>query len=269
MNDNKLRKHKLSDWLDNRQARGIYNFIREEALKELEMSKVSFDRALGRFSKKKRLVSVFKGFYLIIPIEYKSWGVLPVDWFISDLMTYLKQPYYAGLLTAADYYGASHQKSQVYQVVTDKALRPVICERIKIKFFVKKDITLTPVEKRNSQTGIINISTPEATALDLLRYQNKAVGLNHTLTVLQELGASIDQKNLVDTAKLDACAAYAQRLGWLLEKTEYGAKTSQLAEWVKKQNPVFTKLDPKLPMKGTEKNDRWRLWINTAVEGDL
>ena len=41
------------------------------------------------------------------------------------------------------------------------------------------------------------------------------------LTVLQELGETIDQAKLLESVKADGNLAYGQRLGWLLEKAGY------------------------------------------------
>ncbi len=259
----------IANWIETRQSKGLYFFTREEVFKELQLAKKALDQGIFRLSSKGRVVSVHRGFYLIIPVEYKGWGVLPADWFISDLLAYLEQPYYAGLLTAADYHGASHQKPQVFHVVTNKPQRTVTCKRVKIKFFVKKEILSTPIEKRNTQTGYINISTPEATALDLVRYLYGVGGLSRVLTVLQELCEKINPDNLVEAARIDKCITYAQRLGWLMEKTEYADRALKLAKWIEENNPVFVGLDPKLPIRQAVKDCRWRLWINTKVEGEL
>lgn len=269
MSPEKIKTSKLLEWIESRQSRGIYYFTREDVLKELKQDKKVLDQAIFRLYSKSRVVSVYRGFYLIIPVEYKTWGVLPVDWFISDLMAYLEQPYYVGLLTAADYHGASHQKPQVFHVVTNKPVRAVTCKRVKIKFFVKKNISSSPVERRNTQTGYLNISTPEATSIDLLRYLYSSGGLSNVLTVLQELSEKINPDTLVEAAEIDGCMAYIQRLGWLIERTEYANKASKLKKWVENINPPFVPLDSKLPIKQSEKNQHWRLWINTKVEGDL
>ncbi len=263
------KKHGLTEWIETKQSKGLYFFTREDGLRELKMDKKAFDQAIFRLAKKSRIVSVHRGFYLIIPLEYRSWEVLPADWFIADLMAYLKLPYYVGLLTAALYHGASHQKPQVFHVVTNKPVRPVICKRVKIKFLVKKNVANTAVERLNTRTGYMNVSTPEATALDMIRYLYKSGGLSHVLTVLQELGEKIDSGKLLDAAEIDGCTAYAQRLGWLLDKTEYAVKTAKLAKWVDSKEPGVIGLDPRLPIKKSVKDMRWRLWLNTNVEGDL
>jgi len=48
-------------------------------------------------------------------------GCLPANQFIPLLMDYLKEPYYAGMLTAAEHYGAAHQRPQAFQVLLQHA----------------------------------------------------------------------------------------------------------------------------------------------------
>ena len=63
--------------------------------------------------------------------------------------------------------------------------------------------------------------------------------------------------------------AFAQRLGWLLEQTEFSEKASLLAEWILQSNASPAVLQPALPKRGAHRDRRWNLWINTDVEGDL
>ncbi len=63
------------------------------------------------------------------------------------------------------------------------------------------DVPLTQVKV---QTGHIPTSTPEATALDLIRYARRIGGLDRVLTVLQELGEVIEPGNLEEAAKSDS-----------------------------------------------------------------
>jgi hypothetical protein len=74
---------------------------------------------------------------------------------------------------------------------------------------------------------------------------------------------------LIDAVKAEGNLVCAQRLGWLVEKAGYGALVVELAKLIAGHTPPFTRLDPALPARNAEKNIRWRLWINTDVEGDL
>jgi predicted transcriptional regulator of viral defense system len=259
----------LSEWVDYRQMRGFYTFTRDEALVALKLSQMAFDRAISRLVVKKRLARIYRGFYAIIPLEHRAAGILPPDWFINDLMKYIKRPFYVGVLSAAAYHGASHQKIQVYHVVTDRSMRDIRCRGVAIRFFRKTNIAATPCEQMKGYAGYLPVSTPEATALDVVRYYRRAGGLGRVLTVLQELHEKIDPRRLIQAAKTDDCLSCAQRLGWLLEQTEFAGKATKFHDWMAKQAPLPVRLNPSLPIKGSKRDKRWNVWLNTDVEGDL
>ena len=61
---------------------------------------------------------VYRGFYVIVPVQYRLKGVVPPPYYINELMAYLKRLYYVGLLSAAAVYGAVHQRPMETQVMT-------------------------------------------------------------------------------------------------------------------------------------------------------
>lgn len=261
----------LDAWVEARQGRGLYWFTRHLAETELGMSSAAFRMAARRLEKKTCATRVYRDFYVVVPPEYRAVGSLPADWFITDLMTYLNRPFYVGLLTAAAYHGAAHQRPEKFHVFTGVPMREIQCGAVTVRFFVKRDPARTPQQSITVQTGYIPVSTPEATALDLLRHARSIGGLNHVLTVLQELGEQVDGRKLVDAAKLDGARgmAVAQRLGWLLEKAGYNGQAVELAGWLKDKNPAPAKLYPHAPARGAVLEKRWNLWLNGEVEGDL
>lgn len=261
---------KLAKWIDDRQAKGLYYFTKEGAIKSLKLSDAAFKMAVSRLQKKERIHRVFNGFYIIIPIEYSSTRILPADWFIADLMAHVKQPYYVGLLSAAALFGAGHQQPQEFQVVTSHPLRTIQMKNLSIRFFVKTKFAATPLNIMKVQTGYIHVSSPEATAVDLLRYAPSIGGVERVFTVLQELAENIRPAGLLEAVRADGTVAYAQRLGWLLEKAGYAEKKLKyLLEWIKRKKSSQTRLDPSLPGRGATKENRWNILINTELEGEL
>jgi len=259
----------LSAWIDSRQSQGLYFFTREEALRGLQRSEAAFKQAAARLAKKKRIAPMHGGFFIIIPLEYAATGILPAEWFIADLMVYVKQPYYVGLLSAAALYGAAHQQPQQFHVVTTGPLREMRSNGLAITFFSKTKFADVPLTQVKVQTGHIPASTPEATALDLIRYTRRIGGLDRVLTVLQELGEVMKPEKLAEAAKTDGKIAYAQRLGFLLEKAGFSDLTHKLFQWVYKKNPLPARLEPSMPIRGCEKDERWKILVNIDVEGDL
>ena len=83
-----------------------------------EKSYFSIKLALKRLADKNKIISVSKGFYIIIPPAYQNLGILPPAMFMDDLMEYLERPYYITLLSAASLHGAAHQQPLVNFVCT-------------------------------------------------------------------------------------------------------------------------------------------------------
>ena len=259
----------LATWIDSRQSQGIYFFNRQEAVKTLQVSELAFKKAAARLAKKKRIARIHRGFFIIIPLEYAATGILPAEWFIADLMGYIGQPYYVGLLSAAALHGAAHQQPQQFHVVTTGPLREMRTNGLAITFFVKTKFADAQLTKIKVQTGHIRVSTPEATAIDLIRYARRIGGLDRVLTVLQELGEVMEPDKLVEAAKADGKIAYTQRLGFLLERAGFLDLTHRLSQWVQEREPLPAKLEPSMPTRGCKKNERWKILVNIDVEGDL
>ena len=45
--------------------------------------------------------------------------------------------------------------------------------------------------------------------------------------------------------------------------------TGPLFQWVEEQKPLPVKLEPAMPIRGSKKDERWRIMVNIDVEGDL
>lgn len=136
----------LSDFVDSLQERGQYTFSRNDALAAMGVSPVALKRAAERLKAKRRLATPRRGFYTIVPLEYRQSGAPPAASFIDQLMRFHDTPYYVGLLSAAELHEAAHQKPQEFQVFATEQLCPLNVGRNRIRFFLKKDLADTPVE---------------------------------------------------------------------------------------------------------------------------
>lgn len=264
-----MQKDSWATYVDGLQSRGRYTFTRDDARQSTKATDVAVTFGLHRLCKKGRIVAVRKGFYVIVPVEYRASGILPADWFIADLMKYLGQPYYVGLLTAAALHGAAHQQPQRFHVVTTKAQRSIEINGLGIRFFRKFGTQKVPVDQMKTPTGYMSVSTPEATAIDLVAYQRRVGSWGRVATVLQELAEAMDEDRLLTAAKTEKELPAIQRLGWVLGKLGHETLTGKLADWLRECNPVATPLDPALPRKGFPRDSRWNVIVNSKVEGEL
>ena len=152
-----------------------------------------------------------------MPPEYQILGCLPAEMFIPDLMQYLDQPYYVGFISAAQYYGAAHQKPQRFQVVTLKNRSTIRCGRVYVEFIANRNVDHMPTQKFNTTVGTINVGTPEVLAVDIVTQPQHAAGINNVATILTELSEKIDIQKLIDLTKVNPELFWIQRLGYLIE----------------------------------------------------
>jgi len=256
----------LPEYADHLQQSGLYSFTRQDAIRDLRLSPVAIKRAAERLITQRRIVAPRRGFFVIVPLEYKSAGAPPPSWFIDALMRFHELPYYVGLLSAAALHGAATQQPQEFQVVTNRQLRAATAGRGRIRFLLKKNLERTPVMIVKTETGSMRVSTPEATAVDLVRYAGHAGGVGNLAGVLAELAEKIAPDRLVEVARIAEDLAAAQRLGFLLEQGGAAGKVGPLLSWIEAERPRVVSLRADRPAAGAPKDQRWRLLVNEEIE---
>jgi len=257
----------MSLWVEGCQSRGRYTFTRAQAESDTERSFVAAQTALRRLKQQGRVVSPRRGFYVVVPPEYRAAGSPPASWFIDDLMRYLDQPYYVGLLSAAAIHGAAHQQPMVFQVLTSKPTREMRAGKVVIRFSMSSRVNQLPVIEKQTETGTMRVATPETTAFDLVRYPSGAGHLSNAATVLSELAERLDARALVTIAPL-AQLPDVQRLGYLLDAVGQGEIAKPLAEWLAGQQPRAVPLHPGEPA-DVELDRRWHVLPNAELEVDV
>lgn len=256
-------------YVDRLQASGRYTFTKPEALRALRCSEAALKQAALRLARKWRLSSPRRGFFVVVPLEYRSAGAPPPSWYIDTLMKHEGRPYYVGLLSAAALFGAAHQQPQEFQVITDQPLRTAEAGRSRIHFYSKRDLERSATLPMKTETGEMVVSTPEITAFDLVKYAHACGGLSNVATVLAELRERLDVERLVDAARTGVEVTTAQRLGYLLDRVGGRSMTGPLLEWTVSQRPRLARLRPDLDNQGGERDERWRLVVNDELEVDV
>ncbi len=256
----------MANWVEKLQSQGKYSFTRSDVESETGRTFTAVQTALRRLKEQNRIVSPRRGFYVIIPPEYWVTGSIPASWFIDDLMRFMNQPYYVGLLSAAAIYGAAHQQPMIFQVVTDKPTRPASAGNNLIQFSMCSMVSTKPVNMIQTETGTIPVSTPETTAFDLVRYQEAAGHINNIATVLTELAMQIEVKALIRIAKV-VRVPDVQRLGYILDSIGEKRLGDSLAEWLKRKSVQSVKLCPGEEPFGRI-NNRWKVRVSEFLEPD-
>lgn len=265
---------RLEYWVEECQSKGKFAFSLAELKKSFENdSETALKRVLDRLSEKKKVVSIFKGYYVIVPPQYSSKGMLPPAMFVDGLMKFLERKYYIALLNAAALHGSSHQQPQEYFIVTSyPTLRATSKKGIKINYISTRQLppeSLT--QKKKTETGYITISNPLLTTIDLINYEKKIGGLNRASTVINDLVENIKRNEISEELIKYTSVSSLQRLGFILDEV---LNKKELAEKIfslcKKTGIKFYLVPLKASGKKSKEkiNEKWKLMVNTEIEID-
>ncbi len=221
--------------------------------------------SLARLIRQGQLFSPARGFYVVVPPEFRSWRVVPADRFIDPFMRHLNRAYYVGFLSAAALHGAAHQSPQTFRVVTDRPLKDRDIERIQLRFTVADHISEMPTEKRTVETGSMIVATRETTVVDIAWRPLLAGGISNVATVIQEIG-ELDGEVLARIAPLRNRVT-ARRVGWLMERFRPDVDRHWLQVVARADDGRPALLVPGRRTGSVDKS--WGLRINATVETDL
>jgi predicted transcriptional regulator of viral defense system len=265
----------IRDWVEDLPKRGKITFSKKEIeLQFQHLTNRNIQNTLNRLVTKKKIQSVWRGFWVVVPVEYGLKGVVDPIEYIAQLMNFLGQKYYIGLLSAAAIHGAAHQQPMELMLVTDtNHLRDKIKNDVKISFAAKKEIPQQYLQQITVKSGYIPISTPELTATDLLVYVKNVGGINRVATVFNELAEVIDFDKISIDFFQNSNTSDIQRLGYLFETLGFTEIANSLFQKANEANLKFRKYPlcvkkqsmnlPDFPV-----NEKWKIIINEEIETD-
>ena len=260
---------RLIDYIRNLNARGLSHFTSDQAQSALAISRDALRSSIKRMKEKNLIASTAKNFFIIIPAEYTVLGCLPAEQFIPHLMKFWHLDYYICLLSAAEFYGAAHQRPQTFQVMTNCYKPELQCGNVSIRFIQKKKMDNIPTQTFNTPRSIIKVSTPEVTAMDLINYPWQSGGLSNIATVLTELAEKIEVGKLMELTNYCIDTPWVQRLGYLFSTLGQQELASGLKNILKEREPKLIPLSPDRSIKGCPRIKEWNVAINFNIEADI
>ena len=263
----------LQKWIKDRAIHGFPTFSIED-VRETGMysSEQILQNELYRLCSNKTIASVYRGFYVIIPVQYVLRGSVPATYYIDQLMAYLSKPYYVCMLSAAELLGAAHQRPQQFSVMTTFPKRRVVSTRnVIIDWFYRVELPEDALITKNTETGTIRISNSLLTAADLVQYQQHIGGLSRVATILEELSEQINMKSQFASLASFVKKVTWQRLGYILEHVvEENELADELYEQIRNLpgSLMYMPLSTSAEDNTSERNSRWKININVQIEKD-
>jgi hypothetical protein len=224
--------------MESRLAAGRVAFSLTELVKETGLSEAAAKQQLMRQGDRVVRPAGKHAFFLIVSPEHRPMGAPPVAWWLDDYFRWLGHPYYLALQSAAGTYGSNLQAIQVTQVMTDSPRREITVGRLQVKVFVKRGIERTPTQPLANAYAPLRVSTPEATALDLVTYAPRIGGIERAVETLAPLVSLMRDAELKQVLEIEDRTSSAQRLGYILERAGNSKLAEVVYDWLPRQLPV-------------------------------
>ena len=231
----------------------------EEIIKELEKSKLSVFTFLDLtklLSKDENYVKVFVHRLTnkkLLRIEKNKYALKGTNPFL--IATNLLFPSYLSFISAYSYYNLTTQLPRIYYVVTLKQKKEVRYGENLIKFVKFKSSRFFGFKKELLEDKFMFVAEIEKAIVDSL-YLPRYCNVSETFSVLKN--AELDEEKLLKYADRMNSSAVLQRLGFLLEILGIQLK-------LRRKFKNYILLNPTLPKRG-ERNERWKVIINEAIE---
>lgn len=225
----------------------------------------SYDNAkviADRLKKKKWIIRVAKGKYLIVPLAAGVKGEYIEHEFV--LASLIAEPCYIAYWTALNHYGFTEQVPGTVFVATKKKVndREIFGAKYKFvfvsahKFFGFREIPISSYK--------VKISDEEKTIIDCLDKPRYCGGIEEVVKSVHYAKDEIDFAKLATYALKMKNNAVVKRLGFILDFLGLESNAKSLE---KKISASYSILDPTKEKKG-KLNSKWKLLINVS-EDDL
>lgn len=205
--------------------------------------------------------------FLIIPPEHRLRGAPPIANWLGDYCRLRQQPYYVGLLSAAAMHGSAQQAVQITQVMTTAPTRALTLGYIHIEFHVKQRLADTPLTQIKGLAAPLAVSSPEATALDLMSFEQSIGGVARAADVIAGLLPAMSSEGWRRALPFEN-SAVKQRMGYVLEVL--GAQ--RYAKIIEASLPTKLRrvpLQSAMPLLGTGYPGPWQVEDNIRLKESM
>ncbi len=263
----------ISSWIEKREMTGFPTFSYQDVNEAFSsLSPIVVSNELHRLCKRKRIQSVHRGFYTVVPIQFKDRGIVPPYNYIDQLMSYLGRHYYVCLLSAGVLHGAAHQRPQRLTIMTEFPRITFTANRNKqLAWYFRKKIPQSLLCETNTDNDTMLYSNAELTAIDLVQYNSLVGGLSVATTVIAELIEKIDFHRCGNELLNITTLSTLQRLGYILDVVlENSQQANAISDILRPhlKNIRYRPLSTSHSVINAERDTKWRIIVNQEIVPD-
>ena len=187
---------------------------------------------------------------------------------LHDYLRLREPSYYVGLLSAAALHGSAAQVPLVTQVLVPTIRRPMEIGRTRIEFITKRGLETTPLAAIPGLPAPLNVSSPEATVVDLIAFSHRVGGISRALEVIRDLKPRLSIAGLNRAIEPGVPTTVLQRAGHLFS----AIKWPRFADTVERAMPArfpATSLQTRGQVTAARPDPRWAVVDNLHLLRDL
>lgn len=248
-------------------------FTVEDALAAANGQGANLPRLLSGLTRKRWLLRLERGKYLILPLSAGMEGLYTVHEFV--LASRLIEPYAIGYWSALHYHGFTEQMPHMVTVISPARRRDVVIPNLGFRCHF---VTVASERFFGHSTVLIDdqpvvITDPARTVLDCLDRPDLCGGIVEAAKGLAGYARRADAQpaKLTEYAIRLGNQAIVKRLGYLAEQLDLPARfpaagwSAVMVDWQRGLSAGFARLDPRLPAEGPYDRN-WRLRLNVPPE---
>jgi len=219
---------------------------------------------LSLLSKKKWVLRLRRGLYVIVPIDA---GVRGSESFIVHdfvIASHLASPYYVGFWSALNHHGLTDQIPRTVFVATTRPRKPLKILTSTFRFVQLAPKKFIGIETASFEGAEVRISSKEKTLVDCLDHPELAGGIEEVARAVYFNHRELDWAKVRSFALKGGSIAVFKRLGYILERCGLFETYRRVLTRI-----VLTEGYPKLDTVGPAKgkvSERWKLRVNVELD---
>ncbi len=233
-----------------------------EAAKLLETEPGAVSDLVVSLTKKKKLLRIEKGRYILLPPSAWESGKYSEDAIL--IASQLVSPYYLSYWTALSFYGWTEQPSRTVFIATTKRKAPITLTGMRFQFVLLRENRYFGATSTWAENQKIEIASKEKAIVDGLDQPRYCGEIVEVVKGIWNGRAELDWDRVLEYALRMNNGAILKRLGFLLEVLEI-SKPSFLKEIKKHLTAGYVDLEPGAASQGKH-NRTWRLRLNVLSE---
>ncbi len=238
-------------------------FRMEDVVNELMCSYKYAKVLVNNLTKKKWVIVLRRGVYLIVPLSAGVKARYTEHEFV--IASHLVSPYYIAYWSALNFYGFTEQTPFTVFVATTRRTKSREVLNTKYNFVTLSKRKFFGFEPTAVSTYKVNVSDREKTMADALDNPKYCGGIPEVAKSLWNAREKVSMERIVNYAERMGNTAAVKRLGYLVESLNIEVAAEVLSKMKRMISPGMSALDLTRPRKGTY-NTRWNLLLNVSKE---